>query len=156
MCLLLAALLGGIAAASPGRDLQGTEGAGAEQTARSDHAATGADPASPHTTEACTALVTDVVGLVPAGDNGSGLETAIGSVLAACEHNPQAPGLLVALRHLEANLQREAAREHAGAAHGKDGEHGGSGTYTGGVGHGRPADPGSQGVSHAASSHPSS
>jgi hypothetical protein len=46
----------------------------------------------------------------------TGLDHAIERVLANCIKNPQAPGLLNALRHLEANRERHAAHDDEKAA----------------------------------------
>ena len=51
----------------------------------------------------------------PAVEKPHGLENAIAHVLENCTYNPQAPGLLVALRHLAANAAEHAIREEAKA-----------------------------------------
>jgi hypothetical protein len=51
----------------------------------------------------------------PAVEKPHGLENAIAHILANCTHNPQAPGLLVAIRHLVANAAKREMREEAKA-----------------------------------------
>jgi len=144
MCLLLAASLGGIAAASPGQLGKDPREHGAVEPVEP------GEPASSHTAEDRAAL------LLPAG-HGNGLRRAVRSVKAASERNPQAPGLLVALRHLAANQQRKAARDPGNAAdlHSRAGEHAQGGEHARAGSHGAPADAGSQGVAHATRSRPS-
>jgi hypothetical protein len=51
----------------------------------------------------------------PSVEKPHGLENAIAHVLQNCAYNPQAPGLLVALRHLAANAAKHELREEAKA-----------------------------------------
>jgi hypothetical protein len=51
----------------------------------------------------------------PAVEKPHGLENAIAHVLENCTHNPQAPGLPVAIRHLVANAANREMREEAKA-----------------------------------------
>ena len=74
----------------------------------------------------------------------TGLEHAIGRVLANCLKNPGAPGLPNALEHLVANAERKAAREATKAAgeHGDPGEHGNAGEHgKSGEPHGKSGEP---------------
>ena len=51
----------------------------------------------------------------PAVEKPHGLENAIAHVLENCTNNPQAPGLLVAIRHLVANAEKREMHEEAKA-----------------------------------------
>lgn len=121
-CLLLAALLGGIAAADPGGDPNDD----ASDVALGLTGAQGAEP-GPHTEADCQVLM-EVAGS-PEEEGARGLARAIYVVLGNCGENLKAPGLLVALERLTSNFRRhmepEAAQQGARAGdrrnHGKAG-----------------------------------
>jgi hypothetical protein len=130
-CLLTASLLGGVAAAHPG--------AWSERTSANAPAGnTGDVAARPAASQPETATTCSVVLLgLASTDDARGLTKAIRSVRANCAGHPQAPGLLVALRHLRRNLQRGASAGHGdqhGGAAGSAG-HGGTVGGAGGAGH---------------------
>lgn len=103
---------------------------------------TGSRGGSAHTQADCLTAA----GLDPSTDpttvglDAHGLQNALAHVLHNCIANPQAPGLLVALQHLSANLAKHAAQGggpgtpflahgNSGKAHGNSGKaHGNSGS----------------------------
>jgi hypothetical protein len=111
-CLLTASLLGGVAAAHPGAwtdpTTQPSQGPGQASTV----------------VETATAGTTCGVVLLgsASADDIHALTEAIQSVRTNCEGKPQAPGLLVALRQLRANVERQDLQASGGR--GSSGEFG--------------------------------
>lgn len=142
-CLLIAALLGGVATANPG----GAPDENASETAQAQHAAEaagegGATPGE-HTAGDCDAAIEGVD--LPSEDEATGLPNAIYVVAGNCARNLAAPGLLVALDRLTRNLERHETHQAEMAA--KGGAHGNAGSAPGHSGE----LPG-QGSAHAATS----
>jgi hypothetical protein len=124
-CLLLAAMLGGIAMANPdalhrsdrsevarGGASHGGGTAIREASGHHDHDGSGGGPddddvstGTVHTVEGCRAIVAHLQGDVGAGDH-RGLAHAIEVVARNCRSHAAAPGLLRALDRLVANLER--------------------------------------------------
>ena len=144
-CLLTASLMGGVAAAHPGT--WAGRSAGDKETADASSAA------ASHVAEAATGTSCAVVLLgLTSADDVHGLTTAIQAVRTNCEGEPEAPGLIVALRHLRASL------EHGGRVTSRGEQHGGAAGEIGGSGAGsnagagpRPGGNGSSG--HSGSNH---
>ena len=125
-CLLLAATLGGVAVAGPGGAMfapsgGSSAGPGAAAAAVAEHAnarerAGSADlEHGEYDVRDCRRVVRHLEGDLAAGDH-VGLMQAITVVLDRCERHIQAPGLLRALDRLEANHERQLARDEARAA----------------------------------------
>jgi len=143
-CLLLAATLGGVAAAGPGGAMfepgggAGT-GPGAAAAAAAEHGngnGNGSEGGGPAHIEVAAYDVQDCRRSARSLDDTlapgqpRGLAHAIGVVLVRCERHAEAPGLLRALERLVANYERQLARDEAKAA----GEPGASGTAPGHTG----------------------
>jgi hypothetical protein len=136
-CLLTASLLGGVAAAHP--DAWADPARAGQQAGQSD----GRQEATAPQTVALGATTCGVVLLgLAAADDLHALTRAIRSVRTNCEGVPQAPGLLIALRHLRANLERQGSSAGGGNVPGGSGASGapsghgasGAGSNAGGPG----------------------
>jgi hypothetical protein len=129
-CLLTASLLGGVAAAHPAAWSGSTRSDGPTSAGQSTSATSEVSGSS------CAVVL---LGLESASDP-HGVTQAIKSVRANCDGEPQAPGLIVALRHLRQHLEN--GRETGGGAtrpDGRDsvgGSKGPSGDHSGGPGSG--------------------
>src|SRR5947208_10790598 len=108
-CLLTASLLGGVAAAHPG----GWANAPGQQPSQAGGQQEASTAAPQTIAVAQTTCGVVLLGLVSA-DDVHALTRAIRSVRGNCQGEPQAPGLLVGLRHLRSNLDRHASRPGAG------------------------------------------
>jgi hypothetical protein len=122
-CLLTASLLGGVAAAHPG--------AWADPSGQSTQAAEVEDSSTAIQTATAGSTCGVILLGLASGDDLHALTEAIRSVRTNCEGEPQAPGLLVALGRLRANLQRQktnASGENAsgGSSEGAGGPRGGA------------------------------
>jgi hypothetical protein len=131
LCLLLAAALGGVAAANPGSGLREAAGsdvpggqvpsvapsgtapetpAGDDQES-DDHGGEGAHPTDLHTRAECAATIEQTQSDLTDTDDAHGLAHAITRIDDNCSRIEQAPGLIRALEALTANFQRQLAQE---------------------------------------------
>jgi hypothetical protein len=140
-CVLLAAMLGGIAMANPDMKPPGGDGAvarggashgGGTAVQGSETSVSGPAQDHPgvdvHTAQDCRAIVEHLQGDLAAGNHG-GLAQAIDVVDRNCRRNADSPGLLRALDRLVANAERFADRHgekpgNAGDPPGHDRPHG--------------------------------
>jgi hypothetical protein len=177
LCLLLAAALGGVAAANPGGGLFATagkdvageqdpsaarttlgtdaapgthdgdgrqQGGDAGQGADGEHVngGQGADAANPQSKAECAATIEHVQDELALSDNARGLSNAIVRVNDNCSGIGQASGLIEAMEHLTANLERQLAHELGRSDDPGDAgqEPGGSSGAGGSAGEGEPPD----------------
>jgi hypothetical protein len=140
-CLLLAALLGGVAAANPGARPSENASQNAQAQVASEPEAEDTDgngaTSGEHTAADCAAAVEGSE--LPDEEEATGLSHAIYVLSGNCEKNLQAPGLLVALDRLVRNLERHEAHQTAK----EEGLHGNSASAPGQTGEapGHPDDP---------------
>ena len=126
-CLLLAAMLGGVALADPdalrAADRSAAPDAAGQASRESDGDGDGSQGAAslpngvdlPASPAACHATADHLEGDLEQGDDLRGLERAIEVVLATCDGHADAPGLRRALTRLEGGLERFQARHEHGA-----------------------------------------
>jgi hypothetical protein len=91
------------------------EGADEGETSDAPDAAPVEDPEREVACNEAAGVVEEPTEGEPSPEQPTGLDNAIAHVLANCIKNPQAPGLLNALTHLQLNEQRHAAHEAAKA-----------------------------------------
>lgn len=118
-CVLTAAMVAGVAVASPrafDRVVEGAKRAVLGEGAADERTGGGRDPdtegasGSP-ASDRCAAIVDAYRAAAPPSDDASALQHAIEVVHANCERHPQAKGLVNALERLARNAERKAERE---------------------------------------------